>query len=79
MINIKIITGKDGSKELVYIWSDKNITDIVYNIGGFRLKSDRRMIDEQINTYGEKAGKELADYLAIHQKQFEDRVKKERK
>lgn len=79
MIETKIVTGKDGYKELVYIWSDKSITDIVYNRNSFRLKHDKRMITEQLNTYGEEEAKELADYLATRQKQFEDRLKEEKK
>lgn len=60
----------ERERELVYQWTDGTTTSIVYRRTGYIAKYDKRNIDEQINTYGEKAGKELAEYLAAHNAQL---------
>ena len=67
----------DAYREVVLQKGD-DIIDIVYNKGAWRAKHDRDNIKMQLITYGYEEAKKLAEYYREHQKQFEERLLKER-
>lgn len=71
-MKLYIIRGKNNYNELACEWSDGTITDIVYADlphMKYEIINNKRQIYSQCITYGEKAGKELAEHILKCQKQ----------